>query len=375
MSLAGLLLGWLKGCRRYLVWNVFSIIYFVVMSSYIVHFPRNLMPLLPLLALNAAVGVTLASTGLSRPLRSVGLRPHWSHPAFACVVIAVAAWPLWASVRDGILRTREDTITLTGEWFNEHVPDGVSVCFGYERLAPRYVPPIYRPHLNVLPIEYENLRSLGDKVDALCDLFVINEQVFSPRNNWRLRIRFDPETLGHPGRRIGVYDIPKERGPLTREYLEDFEASTSADYLRWRFGRDKAQVKLSGGQLHVQIDNTAGVRDLVAFELRLPANLTNAVALLVRILLERGSFLTLESIVDGSYSRPLDLNYLKGNGEWQTLVMVLPRGKRLDGISVSLSEPDETARTPRYAVSLDWVQLARAQAETHDAKGVSKAEP
>jgi hypothetical protein len=143
------------------------------------------------------------------------------------------------------------------------------------------------------------------------------------------------------------------------EILEEFNDPAILSRLVWQQGADKASVTIAESVLTIVYSNTQGVADAVFFDLPLNIDLREALALLLRVKLAQGSYLTLETVVDGQHWRPVNLNSYQGTGEWTTLIIPLANGQHLNAVRISVSEPDETPRTPGYALSIDWLKIRR----------------
>lgn len=365
-AIIGFVYGFFKDWRKHLVLNIFPVTYFVVMSSYLIKAQRNLMPMLPFLALNGAWGVEGLTTLLWRAVQRWTTDQRLKTLVGIVVLPVVIAHPFLLSVQDGIVRTRKDTITMAGEWVTDNLPKDSTVCFGYEKLAPRYTPPISKTQFVVVPVTYEQLAKASQAFYRLCDYFIANEQVFAPLPDWKLLQRFDPVILRHPGRRIGIYEVPSSANSEVDETLEEFNDPAILSRLVWQQGADKASATIAKSALTITYPNTPEVRDTVFFDFPLSIDLKEALAVLLRVKLALGSYLTLETVVDGQHSRPVNLNYYQGTGEWTTLIVPLPNGQRLNAVRISLSEPDETPITPSYSFSIDWLKIRRLVSESSD---------
>lgn len=133
----------------------------------------------------------------------------------------------------------------------------------------------------------------------------------SPSPAWRLLHRFDPTILRHPGRRVGIYELSASTGSeITEEVWEDFDNAASLSQLVWLQGEERVSLTWSESALEACYYNTPGARDIVVFEL--PVNVDDALAFGIRIRLDTGTFLTLESVVDGRRWRHVE--YREGTG-------------------------------------------------------------
>jgi hypothetical protein len=117
-GLAGMLGLLLKQWRRGLVLIAFPVIYYLLVSGFVVRFERNMVPLLPFLAVGGGWLVDAAATWLTGRL---GWSTHRGH-ALALAGVAVTAFlPLTA----GILFDREIAATdhreIAGDWIEENL--------------------------------------------------------------------------------------------------------------------------------------------------------------------------------------------------------------------------------------------------------------
>ena len=103
--------------------------YLALISSPVVHFDRNLMPVVPYLAVLGGIGVE-AVVGFASAIPRIVRRPwldRWSVLA-AALVLAVACWqPLAADVANGRSLQLPDTRTLALEWIQANLPRGSAI--------------------------------------------------------------------------------------------------------------------------------------------------------------------------------------------------------------------------------------------------------
>jgi 4-amino-4-deoxy-L-arabinose transferase-like glycosyltransferase len=113
-----LLLGawWVRPNRKlFLIPLVFAIAYVAVISAPVVHFERNLMPVLPALLAVAAVVASEAA-------RRIATERNVSFPAVVVVIaLLVAAWPAFFALRDSVKATH-DPRTEARAWIETNVP-------------------------------------------------------------------------------------------------------------------------------------------------------------------------------------------------------------------------------------------------------------
>ncbi len=362
--ITGFIYGFFEHWRKHLILIAFPCTYFTIISSYLVKFERNLVPMVPFLALCGALGVEVGYKLLSIYLFR-NFRVKYGLLALIRIMMpfVLIVHPVSLAVRYGLLLTRTDTIVMTAQWVTAHLPNNSIVCTGYEEFAPRYIPPIPETQFIVLPIPYEQLKTAPSAFYTLCNYFIANEQLFAPLPEWKLLQRFDPVTLNHPGRRFGIYEIPSDKSKVVDEILEDFNDPGILSRLQWQQGAEKATATIAESALTIAYPNTPKVADVVFFDFPLNIDLKGGLALLLHIRLALGSYLTMETIVDGQYWCPPYLNYYQGTGEWTTIAVPLPSGHQLNAIRISVSEPDEIPITPWYSLSIDWLKIRRIIAE------------
>jgi hypothetical protein len=103
----------------------FAVLYFVLASLPVVRYERNLLPLVPFVALLAgrfAADVSLALAGWMRP-RS----PRLAIPAAAGLVALLALQPLAAAIGDTQRNGLPDTRTIARQWIDANLPDGSTI--------------------------------------------------------------------------------------------------------------------------------------------------------------------------------------------------------------------------------------------------------
>jgi hypothetical protein len=116
-------------------------------------------------------------------------------------------------------------------------------------------------------------------------------------------------------------------------------------------------INSQNGALTFSYANRNDQRDIFAYQLfpegGIPLGYHSILSL--RALTEPGSYLTLETKVDGKYER--HINYYQGSGEWETISVPLA-GERLEAIFLSMGEPGKPpTTTPVYTIHLDWIHL------------------
>jgi len=166
--------------RRGLLLLVFPVLYFALISSFVVRFERNMVPLLPFLALGGGWLLDAIVSRLAR--RAQRLRSHVGG-LVAIGTIAVLALPVAASMAFGSALSRTDEREQAGQWVEQNVAPGTkiaiehySVPFDYDRY---HVEDVIRAHNHDLAW----YRQEG------FELIIISDGV------WEL-LRREPETYG-----------------------------------------------------------------------------------------------------------------------------------------------------------------------------------
>jgi 4-amino-4-deoxy-L-arabinose transferase-like glycosyltransferase len=178
--------------RKGLLLLVFPLIYYIMISQFVVRFERNAVPLLPFLALGAGWLLDVAADRLANLIERRGSRrtrsPALSHgiATFACVLLLVM--PLAAATGLDLALSRVDHRELAGHWVEENIEPGTKVAiehysipFAYDRYQVEDVLRATDHDLGwylqegfqiliisdgVWPILHEQPEAYADKVDA-----------------------------------------------------------------------------------------------------------------------------------------------------------------------------------------------------------------
>jgi 4-amino-4-deoxy-L-arabinose transferase-like glycosyltransferase len=135
--LAGLGLGWLLVRREW--WKAallasFPIALLAFVGAYKVYFARNVVPLVPFLAVLSGVGVFETAGWVGRRLQSRA-PAQWVAAGVAALLVLGGVWSQAAHAQERIETvTRTDTRWLATRWVEEHVPAGA--CIAREGLTP-----------------------------------------------------------------------------------------------------------------------------------------------------------------------------------------------------------------------------------------------
>lgn len=112
---------WKKG----LLIVVFPVLYFWMVSRFVVRFERNMVPILPFLALGGGWALDQIATWLSRKL---GKRVVWSHGLASLGVALILVLPLTAGIAFDWTISGIDHRETSGKWVEKHVPEGAKIA-------------------------------------------------------------------------------------------------------------------------------------------------------------------------------------------------------------------------------------------------------
>jgi hypothetical protein len=132
-SFAGIAFLLRKFSRESLVVLSFPVIFFIFVSSFKVSFARNLIPVLPFLALFAAIAVDAVSGRLSS--KFFKFRGGYALPAAALMILCLR-FPALCSLDTTVSYTRTDTRASVGKWMDKNLPP--ATFFAYEKFPPNF---------------------------------------------------------------------------------------------------------------------------------------------------------------------------------------------------------------------------------------------
>jgi 4-amino-4-deoxy-L-arabinose transferase-like glycosyltransferase len=121
LALGGILWAMIKHTRKDLLLLSFVIPYYVVVSAWPTRFERNLVVLVPLLAVLAARFMVEAVSWMAGRWSAVR---RYETPVLAALVVMAIALPLWAIVAFDDAIAQRDLRTVAAEWVNANVPPG-----------------------------------------------------------------------------------------------------------------------------------------------------------------------------------------------------------------------------------------------------------
>lgn len=166
LGLLGLVLVLVKPLRsgdrvRLATFLAFPLVYFALIGAMNMVVRRNALPLVPLVAVLAAVGV--ARLAALAPFTRLG---RWALPALAAGALAL---PAWATFQQAVGFARPSTRDLAQAWIQTHVPAGSTVV--KESYTPELDPAVYRLVKGrfVARLTLEELRAPDHDVVVLAD--------------------------------------------------------------------------------------------------------------------------------------------------------------------------------------------------------------
>ncbi|RMG05183.1 MAG: hypothetical protein D6735_05750 [Acidobacteria bacterium] len=232
------------------------------MSSYEAKFPRNLVPITSVLALNASIGIYGIANIIAKYKANLRI-------ASITLIICISMFqPIQVTFTQGLVLSRTDTIVISAQWVSENLPKSARICIGYERLAPRYIPPLSSEDYTLIFFDYDSIPD-PNNTDfwRICQYVFINEVRLTPLPEWNRLARFDPVELNHPGRIFGIYGVPSflmNEGVI----IEDFDDPALIDNYIWVYKSEGVLANIADGRLSVTYQNHVGQRDFA--DLKIP---------------------------------------------------------------------------------------------------------
>lgn len=222
LALAGLVAVATRYRRAGLALLAFVLPYYALLCSTYVRFDRNLLPLIPFLALLAAASADIAISWLAVLLRN--------HVAAYLLLLGVAALPsLYTATRADYAITHPFSEEVAVAWANAHLPRGAALATeNWEGLT--FSPHRYRiTHLGALAWQpYRWLLARGVRY-AVVDSWTDDAYLSDPRRyplevaryhdlyrKGRLLARIVGDPIARPGPTMSIYELPQPRPTLAR---------------------------------------------------------------------------------------------------------------------------------------------------------------
>lgn len=124
-GLAGLVGVWKRGWRRGLLVSVFPVVYYVMISRFVVRFERNMVPILPFLAVGGGWLLDSLAGQAARRLNWTGNR---SHLLAGVALLAILALPVSAAIQFDVSIRATDLREVAGNWVEDNVEWGSKIA-------------------------------------------------------------------------------------------------------------------------------------------------------------------------------------------------------------------------------------------------------
>lgn len=208
-ALGGIIICFISHKKKDILLMSFPLLYFAFLSSYKVNFVRNLMPLLPFLAVFAAHCVTTIVYGLLS--RTTYLQRREGLMLLAIGLFLIYS-PLRQIVKEDYLMAQKTTRVIATEWLEEHLPPGsrvwieallIDLSDEFEVHIPGWSP----SNPDITARSFEWYEQLG------FDYVVVSSATLSfPPDS--LMKEFVGNKIDTPGPDIRVFQIPKQPLPI-----------------------------------------------------------------------------------------------------------------------------------------------------------------
>lgn len=189
-----------KQWRKGVLLAAFPVLYFLVVSRFTVRFERNMVPLLPFLAVAGAWLLDTAADWLAKRLRRGS---GWSHGLAALGVVLLLAAPVVASVGFDVAISGTDHRELAGQWVENNVEWDSKIA------TEHYSIPFDHTEYQVKDVIRISDHDLDWYQQEGYDLLIISDGV------WEL-LRREPEIYAD---KLSVYDELTANSTLLAEYV------------------------------------------------------------------------------------------------------------------------------------------------------------
>lgn len=207
LAITGIILAFYRREKQQILLAVFSVVYYLWISLFKVHFDRIAAPLVPFVALLSAKAIWLAIETCASRLNRYALGKPLAYGLLAMVVIA---HPVYRTVQRDYLLSQTDVRTIALEWARANIPPGSKVAMGP-----------YCPPLDTLPVEITELRGaskpLGGVAQHPPEWYQENEFDYLVVSSGRYgRFFRDPERYA---KAVARYEAIFKAFPLTNEFV------------------------------------------------------------------------------------------------------------------------------------------------------------
>ena len=185
--------------RKGVLLLVFPVTYFLIVSRFTVRFERNMVPLLPFLALG---GAWLLDSGADWLTRRFGRGERASHRLAAVGALVVLALPLVAGVAFDVTISRTDHREVAGRWVDESIEAGSRIAVEH------YAIPFGRTDYTVVDVLRISDHDLGWYQQEGFDVLIISDGV------WEV-LKRAPEAYAD---KLAVYDEVSAGSTLLQEF-------------------------------------------------------------------------------------------------------------------------------------------------------------
>jgi len=211
LGLAGVVWAAVKHRRQDLLLLSFVVPYYLLISLWRVRFERNLVVLLPLLAVLAARVLLDAVSWVTD--KRAGLR-RWEVPLLVCVTALVALLPATAIIDFDSAITQKDHRTLAAEWLNANVPAGSKI------VTEAFSIPLDEQRFDVIELVRIDSEGLEWYLDEEVEYVIVSD------GHWRTLFQ-EPERYA---REIATYDEILAHSSIVLEFPSQVPALLSRGY-------------------------------------------------------------------------------------------------------------------------------------------------
>jgi 4-amino-4-deoxy-L-arabinose transferase-like glycosyltransferase len=197
--------------RKGLLVLAFPVLYYLMVARFVVRFERNMVPLLPFLALGGGCLLDTASKWLARTLRR---KPSFSHVLAALGAVVLISLPLAASVSFDHALSQTDQREIAGRWVEENIDPETKIAIEHYSIPFDYDQYHVEDVLRVSDHSLEWYQEQGFAVVIVSD------------GVWEI-LRRQPEFYGE---RLAVYDDLAARATLLAEFVPEPSKIVVAGY-------------------------------------------------------------------------------------------------------------------------------------------------